>query len=258
MSASPVQSISDYLDAMVELQERWQKDELWFRGEHSKHKKTRLTPKAYRSGRSLNELLDFEFQIWEAFIRCGPQLAEIIPNDDFEWYFLMQHHGAPTRLLDWSDGSLIALHFAVSGDSTDDGDRFVYVLDPDWLEEQLPECPDDDEGNNKFMEAYLPMPESRRGQEPLKDEPVLMESPHIVRRIAAQRSRFILFGKDRDWLSARSDVKTNHISSIRIDGKSAHEIKRDLRSCGITESVIFPDLDGLGDEMKAFWDDLIS
>ena len=32
----------------------------------------------------------------------------------WEWYFFMQHYGAPTRLLDWSDGDCLSLHFALA------------------------------------------------------------------------------------------------------------------------------------------------
>jgi len=45
-----------------------------------------------------------------------PSITEWRPENKWEWYFLMQHYGAPTRLLDWSDGALVlvALYFALA------------------------------------------------------------------------------------------------------------------------------------------------
>jgi hypothetical protein len=48
-------------------------------------------------------------------------------DEDWDWdsYFLMQHHEGPTRLLDWSDGALIALHFALRNKRHDNKDARV-------------------------------------------------------------------------------------------------------------------------------------
>src|SRR5271167_1059072 len=58
-------------------------------------------------------------------------------NRGWDSYFLMQHHEGPTRLLDWSDGALMALHFAVRNRADDSEDARVYVLEPDKLNKYL-------------------------------------------------------------------------------------------------------------------------
>jgi hypothetical protein len=82
-----------------------------------------------------------ENDLYEEFQRCGVQFYDQKPGEaewDWDWYFLIQHHGAATRLLDWSDGALIALHFALR-DKNDGNpeDAFVYVLEPDGLRDHL-------------------------------------------------------------------------------------------------------------------------
>ena len=88
-----VESISDFLDVVADLQKEWDANsELWFRGESVKHKRTSLVPKVYRPNRPVDDLLKAEYRIWQDFMRCGQQLCDVLPENDLEWYFLMQHH----------------------------------------------------------------------------------------------------------------------------------------------------------------------
>src|SRR5271165_1948883 len=86
----------------------------WFRGEEDAAWPTALKPKLYRTKHKLKEVLRQEQDLRLEFKRRGSQLAgEGKPTDHWERYFLMEHYGVPTRLLDWSDGALVALYFAL-------------------------------------------------------------------------------------------------------------------------------------------------
>jgi hypothetical protein len=184
----------------------------------------------------------------------------------------MQHHGVPTRLLDWTDGALIALHFAVGKKTvpTNTGAK-VFVLDPHWLIELLKGHKDradmirrwkeyckkypDDASDYEWDRLYLPSDEED-DEEPLLATPVipiLWDSPHVTRRVAAQRSRFMIFGTDPAWLVNLKKVGGARIAELRISATSVKSIQQELVDAGVTESVVFPDLDGLGRELRQRW-----
>jgi hypothetical protein len=284
MTDEKIQTLGGFLERVRECRRFWgisESRELWFRGERRQYE-TILRPQLYRppgGGRSMKsvpELLAIENILYEDFKRCAVQLRDHqVSDDDWDWdsYFLMQHHNAPTRLLDWSDGALMALHFAVRNKHADDtNDPVVYILEPYRLlakmrtrpdtdtakrlwQEYVAKHPSNDFDADDWEESYLPCDEEDAQELSIPRLPLLLEFSHITRRIAAQRSRLILFGTHPDWLAEEFATADSTIQSLRIDTASCRSIRVELRDSGITESVIFPDLDGLGREMKQLWED---
>lgn len=281
---STANSLDDYLAWVALTRDFWDVDdhkELWFRAEDETHTATMLQPGLYRTRdkaprKPIKKLLALENELYEEFRRCAPQLSDR-PFGDDEWdaYFLMQHHGVPTRLLDWTDGALIALHFAVSYKTAPfRSGAVVHALDPWWLGKLLKKHPDrkDAEGRwrsfhrkhpfdtdeDEWERLYLPADEYDAHEPLLRTPatPLLWDSPHVSRRIAAQRSRFMIFGTDPSWLTSLKAKRRTRISSIAIPKTSIEGLKRELRDAGITESVVFPDMDGLGRELRQVLDTL--
>lgn len=283
MSGTQVRSLGQYLSAVSGIRRRWKIPkhfELWFRAEDTVHRKTHLQPGVYRqrdSGlrKSVNKLLEIENDLYEEFGRCATQLSAADTNSiDDEWdsYFLMQHHGVPTRLLDWSDGALIALHFAMRDKKMPpQSGSIIYVLDPYWLNKLLKKDPDRKDAidrwkrywekhpteveEDEWERLYLPADEDDL-KDPLLDTPkppMLWDSPHVTRRVAAQRSRFMIFGTDPDWLATKEKERGSRLVSLTIPRGSINKIRQELKDAGITESVVYPDLDGLGRELRQVW-----
>jgi len=293
-SAGHVKDLATFMSTVGELRSAWsnvdppfeQHEELWFRGEERWNDKTRLCPKIYRPLKTkettydllpMDKILDIDEDIHREFMRLGATLSDWKSNEWEEawyWYYVMQHYDAPTRLLDWTDGALIALHFALKGDGDEDVPH-VYVLNSYLLDHELEVDPPDDVRKAKdqwkaylqknpypgqlpedWERVYLPInaKERRDDELDLPTTPLLDDTDHIVRRIAAQRSRFILFGSDPYWLQNRQGEPNSPVCQITIDPSKRKEMRIALRDAGITESVIFPDLAGLGREMTQAWE----
>lgn len=256
-------SVSEFLSRVAEIRDEFAFDadpfEPWFRGHQRAY--WSLCPKLYRDyGKHRPTLRKVENETREEFIVRAPIYLESSQSvvDDWEWYFLMQHFRAPTRLLDWTEGSLLALYFAVK-DNAGLYDAAVWALDPYELNriainrtEVIPPSATGLHADARRVRRWLP----KRFQKnvTLPDKPLAVLPTHSARRISTQRSCFTVHGKDfcgLDRLVERTDDPV--LVKIVIPSFSVLGIHRELQASGIDETTIFPDLEGLGRSLCAKW-----
>jgi hypothetical protein len=254
-------SVSEFLKRVKEIRDDWWSHDQdpwmpWFRGHQRADWK--LQPKLYRDyGPRLVDMLHIEDEIREEFVVRAPALSHIKPAEqsDWDWYFLMQHFGAPTRLLDWSEGAFIGLYFAVR-DNPGFYDAAVWVLDPYKLNERVVGkqeliCPtiSMNSAGKKSLKRWLPPADLQRKKLPSAPVPIL--PAQIAQRISSQRSCFTLHGSDQNGLDKLE--QDNLLIKIVIPASDVAKIRRELEIYGIDEVTIFPDLDGLGRCVGARW-----
>jgi FRG domain len=168
--------------------------------------------------------------------------GELLPDAQNAWEtaFAMQHHGLPTRLLDWSDTFSVALYFAIKNCSED---AAVWILDPFALNERMIGklqivSPKDLDGSYEDYFINLKMT-------PTWPVVALFPNRHNP-RISRQRSAFTLHA---DISTPLETLCPNILRKILIPRIAHAAARRFLELSGISEFSLFPDLDGLARDL---------
>jgi hypothetical protein len=240
--STPVKSIEEFVTRVREVGKAWKSDALpWFRGQN---RDLSLVPKLFRETYNEHSMI-------QLFRMRAPSLG-IVPDRDRsdEWLCLMQHHGLPTRLLDWTDGALIALYFAVDGANASE-DPVVWMLAPIQM------------NRVSINRAVLPLSWAGEGAEyfgaafELKEcryqLPVAFYPTWVDRRMSAQRSGFTIHGASRAGVEVCFEstglIQDGYLAKISISRESCDSIQKELAVFGIQHSTLFPDFDALSIEL---------
>jgi len=193
--------------------------------------------------------------------------ASMVPNnnDRLGWLALMQHHGAPTRLLDFTRSPYVACFFALEKASDNDkydSERAIWAINTPWLiksslgriknlkghhDLRWQKLLDSDFIGDHFYEflvkKHLPiilpiMP--RRSNLRLLVQQSLFLCPGVA-NVSFQK--ILLSYKDEDNMQ-------KCVHKILIDGGIRHEVLSELHFMNITRASLFPGLEGFATSLK--------
>lgn len=235
----PIEKLSEYISLVESVCQSFKAKQLWFRGNSKSNYK--LLPSIYRE-----KYLPYSFKKETDIFKDFRRLSKLSSFTDKEIYLMMQHFKTPTRLLDWTESSLVGLFFALNSEEKCEN-PVVWILDPIVFNLEL-----NQNGGIPFFGKmthqkvlhffdtesmdYLKMP----------DRPFAILSDHIDQRIINQKGCFVIFGKEQISLEDLSE-KTNRpfLAKIEINNGFIEKINEELLLTGIDYYSIYPDLEGL-------------
>lgn len=201
---------------------------------------------------------------------------------DLPWYWLAvgQHHGLPTRLLDWTSSPLVAMHFATAEEELYGEDGVIWMTDFTRTNAALPaplRSLLEQEGADIFtvdlLTAYSRGRQRAAGDGPPApdlptfdlswledleretDQPFLLflEPPSLDERIVQQAALFSLLSNPDaaldDWLAGQP----GSARKVTIPARLKWEVRDKLDQSNITERTLFPGLSGLSQSLRRYY-----
>lgn len=180
-------------------------------------------------------------------------------NSCWEQMVIGQHHGLPTRLMDWTYSPLAALHFATSGEDItgmNQHDAVVWAIDITEMNTLLPAKYQkvlNDERAYLFtidMLDRVAKDLTTYDNDMGEDGIVLLEPPSIDQRIINQYSYFSIIPSGVEDIEQFLDEKTTRTVKYILDKEIRWQIRDMLDQCNVNERTIYPGLDGLASWIK--------
>lgn len=218
--AIEINSFKDYLNLIAELGNSFTQDLCLFRGQLCDKP---LIPKLGRLG--VPNIKQLERQLFDDFQKRYLAYSTKSYNSDVDLLALGQHHGLPTRLLDWTENALVALWFATEADIADKH-SVVWIFGPD--EEDILQEKQSDPFQVKSTKVFCPN--------------------HISERITAQAGWFTCHKlmDSNKFLQFETLIKyKDKLIKLTIPKKHFAEIRVKLNFMGVNSSTVYPDLIGL-------------
>lgn len=237
-----INNVSELIEVLKADNSGYEGD-IWYRGQSDKD--WTLSPGLLRLKGAMSE-----GSFLTRFKQSAAMLIDRHPKDDFDWMFLMQHYGVPTRLLDWSESPLTALYFAVSDLASEDKDSALWSLKPTELnkiaginvaEKNFILCFDDEELKSYSVQILNQNPRN-------KLTPLATIATRNNSRIQAQLGVFTIHHLDNKPIE--EFCSSNEVVKYIIPMKQKEHIRYELRLLGISKFTLFPELSSIGEILK--------